>query len=140
MESFIIRPSRRSRWGLAGGLGGKRKVQFFSSDLASGSNPELSLIIHLYCSYAQLLFTMTTPSDTPSDGQPVSPIRQQFLQRLVALAIKPTTHEYYVQWAEAWTIRTVQDLMGHASVETTMIYLHVMQRPGAGGPSPLDLA
>ena len=36
-------------------------------------------------------------------------------------------------------IRTVQDLMGHSSVETTMIYLHVMQRPGAGGPSPLDL-
>ena len=36
-------------------------------------------------------------------------------------------------------IRTVQDLMGHASVETTMIYLHVLKRPGAGGPSPLDL-
>ena len=36
-------------------------------------------------------------------------------------------------------IRTVQTLMGHASVETTMIYLHVMKRPGAGGPSPLDL-
>jgi len=35
-------------------------------------------------------------------------------------------------------IRTVQDLMGHASVETTMIYLHVMKRPGAGAPSPLD--
>ena len=37
-------------------------------------------------------------------------------------------------------IRTVQDLLGHASVETTMIYLHVIKRPGAGGPSPLDLA
>ncbi|MCX6875553.1 MAG: tyrosine-type recombinase/integrase [Verrucomicrobia bacterium] len=36
-------------------------------------------------------------------------------------------------------IRTVQDLMGHASVATTMIYLHVMQRSGAGGPSPLDI-
>ena len=35
-------------------------------------------------------------------------------------------------------IRTVQDLMGHASVETTMIYLHVMKRPGAGATSPLD--
>jgi hypothetical protein len=30
--------------------------------------------------------------------------------------------------------------MGHASVETTMIYLHVMKTPGAGGPSPLDLS
>ena len=36
-------------------------------------------------------------------------------------------------------IRTVQSLMGHSSVENTMIYLHVMKRPGAGGPSPLDL-
>ena len=36
-------------------------------------------------------------------------------------------------------IRTVQDLLGHANIDTTMIYLHVMKRPGAGGPSPLDL-
>ena len=36
-------------------------------------------------------------------------------------------------------IRTVQSLMGHANVTTTMIYLHVIKRPGAGAPSPLDL-
>lgn len=36
-------------------------------------------------------------------------------------------------------IRTVQDLMGHADVSTTMIYLHVMKRPGAGALSPLDM-
>ena len=35
-------------------------------------------------------------------------------------------------------IRTVQSLLGHADVSTTMIYLHVMNRPGAGAPSPLD--
>ena len=35
-------------------------------------------------------------------------------------------------------IRTVQELMGHADVSTTMIYLHVMKKPGAGAPSPLD--
>ena len=35
-------------------------------------------------------------------------------------------------------IRTVQDLMGHSSVETTMIYLHILRRPGAGAISPLD--
>jgi site-specific recombinase XerD len=36
-------------------------------------------------------------------------------------------------------IRTVQDLLGHAAACTTMIYPHVIKRPGAGGPSPLDL-
>ncbi|MEM7145727.1 MAG: integron integrase [Verrucomicrobiota bacterium] len=36
-------------------------------------------------------------------------------------------------------IRTVQELMGHKSVETTQIYTHVMQKPGIGVPSPLDI-
>lgn len=35
-------------------------------------------------------------------------------------------------------IHTVQELMGHADVKTTMIYLHVMNRPGLSVTSPLD--
>ena len=35
-------------------------------------------------------------------------------------------------------IRTVQALLGHHSVETTQIYLHVMRKPGLGVRSPLD--
>jgi site-specific recombinase XerD len=35
-------------------------------------------------------------------------------------------------------IRTVQELMGHKDVKTTMIYTHVMNRPGLVVTSPMD--
>ena len=35
-------------------------------------------------------------------------------------------------------IRTVQELLGHRDVATTMIYTHVLNRPGLGVKSPVD--
>ena len=75
------------------------------------------------------------------DGTFQNAIRQAAAKAGIDKRVTPHVlrHSFATHLLESGTdIRTVQELLGHESVETTQIYLHVMQKPGVGVCSPLD--
>jgi len=77
----------------------------------------------------------------PLDGAFQNAVRRAATKAGINKRVTPHVlrHSFATHLLEAGTdIRTVQELMGHASVETTQIYLHVMKKPGLGVRGPLD--
>lgn len=141
-EALALKPadidSQRMLIHVRGGKGNKDRMVKLSGQL-------LEVLRNYWrrCHPGQWLFPMSTCPDRPMESSTAERIVSRTARRAgITRRVSPHTlrHSYATHLLDAGIdLRTIQLLLGHSSLKTTSLYMHVSQARLRGVASPLDL-